>query len=123
MRGARWNSEALSAARRVAMEKALHEAMVLFCLLQEARLVLAECSALKRCRGERADWGTILAREETGGGVGVLEKKIPERATVTLRLSAKVSLTIASAYFPRKAEVSSDSLGSFLEKQTIGGRS
>ncbi|CCD18905.1 retrotransposon hot spot protein (RHS) [Trypanosoma vivax Y486] len=51
---------------------------------------------------------------EWGVEVGVLEKKVPERATVTLRFSANVSLTIASAHFPRKADVSSESLDTLL---------
>ncbi|KAH8616210.1 hypothetical protein ERJ75_000503300 [Trypanosoma vivax] len=47
MRGAQWNSGGLSWAKRVALERKLHEAMVLFCLLQETRLASAECAGLK----------------------------------------------------------------------------
>ncbi|KAH8618281.1 hypothetical protein ERJ75_000287900 [Trypanosoma vivax] len=47
IRGAQWNSEGLSQAKRVALERTLHEDMVLFCLLQETHLASAECAALK----------------------------------------------------------------------------
>ncbi|KAG8342548.1 hypothetical protein TRVL_06618 [Trypanosoma vivax] len=47
IRGAQWNSEGPSKAKRVGLERKLHEDMVLFCLLQEARLASAECAALK----------------------------------------------------------------------------
>ncbi|KAH8620330.1 hypothetical protein ERJ75_000075200 [Trypanosoma vivax] len=45
---------------------------------------------------------------------GVLDKKVSERATVTLRFSANVSLTTTSAYYPRKADISSESLETLL---------
>ncbi|KAH8609688.1 hypothetical protein ERJ75_001177200 [Trypanosoma vivax] len=47
IRGAQWNSVALSRAKRLALERKLHEDMVLSCLLQEPRLSSAECAALK----------------------------------------------------------------------------
>ncbi|KAG8343361.1 hypothetical protein TRVL_05814 [Trypanosoma vivax] len=53
---------------------------------------------------------SILVRDGVGVEVGVLDEKVPERATVTLMFSANASHTIASAYFPRKADVYSDSL-------------
>ncbi|KAH8609813.1 hypothetical protein ERJ75_001161200 [Trypanosoma vivax] len=108
MRGAQWNSGGLSRAKRVALERKLHEDMVLFCLLQEARLASAECAALKIC-GYQHVWQartthgggvSILVREGVGLEVDVLARKVPERATVTLRFSANVSLTITSAHFP-----------------------
>ncbi|KAH8616238.1 hypothetical protein ERJ75_000499200 [Trypanosoma vivax] len=116
--GAQWNSGGLSQAKRVGLERKLHEDMVLFCLLQETRLASAECAALKiggyrhvgQARTPHGSGAPILVREGVGVEVGVLEMKVPERATVTLRFSANVSLTIASAYFPRKADVSSESL-------------
>ncbi|KAH8610639.1 hypothetical protein ERJ75_001081600 [Trypanosoma vivax] len=123
IRGAQWNSGGLSQAKRVALERKLHEDMVLFCLLQETHLASAECAALKNRwipargagRGRLTGAGvSILVREGVGVEVGVLEKKVPERATVTLRFSANVSLTITSAYFPRKADVSSESLDTLL---------
>ncbi|KAH8619399.1 hypothetical protein ERJ75_000157600 [Trypanosoma vivax] len=46
--------------------------------------------------------------------MGVLDREVPERATVTPRFSADVCLTIASAQFPRKADVSSESLDTLL---------
>ncbi|CCD19714.1 hypothetical protein, conserved, partial [Trypanosoma vivax Y486] len=96
--------------------------MVLLCLLQETHLASAECAALKiggyqhvgQARTPHGRWVSILVREGVAVEVGVLEKKVPERATVTLRLSAGVSLTITSAYFPRKADVSSESLDTLL---------
>ncbi|KAH8616738.1 hypothetical protein ERJ75_000448000 [Trypanosoma vivax] len=65
MRGAQWGSGCLSAAKRVALERKLHEDMLLFCLLQETHLASAECAALKIGvrqdvrRGENASrgWG------------------------------------------------------------------
>ncbi|KAH8611079.1 putative Endonuclease reverse transcriptase [Trypanosoma vivax] len=56
----------------------------------------------------------ILFIDKEGVEVGILEKKVPERATVTLRFSANASLTITSAYFPRKADVASESLDTLL---------
>ncbi|KAH8609798.1 hypothetical protein ERJ75_001164800 [Trypanosoma vivax] len=122
IRGAQWNSGGLSQAKRVALGRKLHEDMVLFCLLQETHLASAECAALKiggcqRVGQARATHGggvSILVREGVGVEVGVLEKKVAERATVTLRFSANVSRTVASAYFPRKADVSSESLDTLL---------
>ncbi|KAG8344808.1 hypothetical protein ERJ75_001317200 [Trypanosoma vivax] len=110
IRGAQWNSGGLSQAKRVALERKLREDMVLFCLLQETRLASAECAALKMGGYQRVDQArtphgggvSILVREGVGVEVGVLEKKVPERATVTLRFSTNVSLTIESAHFPRK---------------------
>ncbi|KAG8345586.1 hypothetical protein TRVL_03591 [Trypanosoma vivax] len=95
--------------------------MVLFRLLQETRLASAGCAALKiggcqhvvQARTPHGAGASILVRG-VGAEVGVLEKKVPERATVTLRFSANVSLTIASAYFPRKADVSRESLDTLL---------
>ncbi|KAH8615394.1 hypothetical protein ERJ75_000590600 [Trypanosoma vivax] len=124
IRGAQWNSGGLSQAKRVALERKLHEDMVLFCLLQETHLASAECAALKiggyqhvgQARTPHGGGVSILVREGVGVEVGVLEKKVPERATVTLRFSANVSLTITSAYFPRKADVSSESLDTLLEQ-------
>ncbi|KAG8340677.1 hypothetical protein TRVL_08493 [Trypanosoma vivax] len=94
----------------------------LFCLLQEARLASAECAALKiggcqhvgQARMPHGGGASILVRDGVGVEVGVLEKKVPERATVTLRFSAGASLMIASAYFPTKADVSSESLDTLL---------
>ncbi|CCD19322.1 hypothetical protein, conserved, partial [Trypanosoma vivax Y486] len=96
--------------------------MVLFCLLQGTQPTSAECAALEisGCRhvGEgRTPHGggvSILVRDGVGVEVGVLEKKVPERVTVTLMFSANVSLTITSAYFPRKADGFSESLDTLL---------
>ncbi|KAG8342523.1 hypothetical protein TRVL_06641 [Trypanosoma vivax] len=98
IRGAQWNSGWLSRAKRGALERSLHEDMVLFCLLQETHLASAECAALKiggchnvgQARTSHGDGVSILVREGVGVEVGVLEKKVPERATVTLRFSANV---------------------------------
>ncbi|KAG8342530.1 putative retrotransposon hot spot protein (RHS) [Trypanosoma vivax] len=112
----------VSRAKRVALERKLHEDMVLFCLLQETRLASVGCAALKiggyqhvgQARTPHGGGASILVREGVGVEVGVLEKKVPEKATVTLRFSANVSLTITSAYFPRKADVSSELLDTLL---------
>ncbi|KAG8341547.1 hypothetical protein TRVL_07629 [Trypanosoma vivax] len=122
MRGAQWNSGRLSQAKQAGMERKVHEDMVLLCLLKETRLASAGCAVLKiggsqRVRQARTPHGggaSILVREGVGVEVGVLEKKVPERAAVTLRLSANLSLTIASVCFPRKAHVSSESLDTLL---------
>ncbi|CCD18828.1 putative Endonuclease reverse transcriptase [Trypanosoma vivax] len=122
MRGAQWSSGGLSQVERVAPERNLHEDMVLFCFLQETHLASAECAALQiggyqhvgQARTPHGGGVSILVREGVGVEVGVLEKKVPKRATVTLRFSANVSLTITSAYFPRKAGVSSESLDTLL---------
>ncbi|KAH8615676.1 putative Endonuclease reverse transcriptase [Trypanosoma vivax] len=121
-RGAQWNSRGLSQAKRVAVERRLHADIVLFCLLQETHLASAKCAALKiggyrhvaQARTPYGTWVSILIRDEVGVEVGVLERKEPERATVTLRFSANVSLTITSAYFPRRTDVSSESLDTLL---------
>ncbi|KAH8603620.1 hypothetical protein ERJ75_001808000 [Trypanosoma vivax] len=122
MHGVQWNSGGFSQAKRVALERKLHEDMVLFCLLQEARLLSAECAALKICGHKHAGQArtphgrgvSILVREGVGVEVVAFEKKVPERATVTLRFSGEVSLTISSAHFLRKADVSSESLDALL---------
>ncbi|KAH8617831.1 putative Endonuclease reverse transcriptase [Trypanosoma vivax] len=57
---------------------------------------------------------SILVIEGVGVELGVLEKRVPERATVTLRFSANASLTITSPYFPRRTDVSSESLDTLL---------
>ncbi|CCD12793.1 unnamed protein product, partial [Trypanosoma congolense IL3000] len=96
--------------------------MVLFCLFQETHLASAECAALKvggyqhvgQARTPHGGEVSILVRDGVGVEVGILEKEVPERATVTLRFSADVSLTIISAYFPRRADVSSESLDTLL---------
>ncbi|KAH8616758.1 hypothetical protein ERJ75_000446600 [Trypanosoma vivax] len=118
MRGAQWNSGGLSQAKRAAPERKLHEDMVLFCVLQETHLASAECAALKIggyqhvVQGSTLHGGgvSILVIEGVGVEVGVLDRKVPERAAVTLRFSANVSLTITSAYFPRRTDVSSASM-------------
>ncbi|CCD16992.1 unnamed protein product [Trypanosoma congolense IL3000] len=122
IRGAQWNAGGLSQAKRIALERKLHEDMVLFCLLQETHLASAECAALKiggyqhvgQARTPHGGGVSILVRDGVGVEVGILEKEVPERATVTLRFSADVSLTIISAYFPRKADVSSEALDTLL---------
>ncbi|KAH8615954.1 hypothetical protein ERJ75_000530200 [Trypanosoma vivax] len=96
--------------------------MVLFCLFQETHLASAECAGLKtgryqhvgQARTPHGGGASILVREGVGVEVGVLDRKVPERAAVTLRFSANASLTIASAYFPRRADVSSESLDTLL---------
>ncbi|KAG8340388.1 hypothetical protein TRVL_08786 [Trypanosoma vivax] len=111
-----------SQAKRVTLERKLHEDMILFCLLQETRLASVECAALKidgyqhvgQARTPHAGGASILVRDGVAAEVGILEKKVPERTTVTLRFSANVSLTIASAHFARKADVSSESLNTLL---------
>ncbi|KAG8341977.1 hypothetical protein TRVL_07190 [Trypanosoma vivax] len=132
IRGAQWNSGGLSQTQRVALERKLHEDMVLFCLLQETRLASAECAALKiggyqhvgQARTPHGGGVSILVRDGVGVKVGVLDKKAPKRATVTLRFSANVSLTITSAHLSRKADVSSASMNTLLgTKRGIGGRS
>ncbi|KAG8341384.1 hypothetical protein TRVL_07787 [Trypanosoma vivax] len=122
MRGAQWNSGSLSQAKRVALERKLHEDMVSFCPLQEARLASAECAALKigacqhvvQTRTSQGGGVSIFVRDGVGEEAGVLEKKVPERATVTLSFSANASLTITSAHFPRRTDVSSESLDTLL---------
>ncbi|KAH8610448.1 hypothetical protein ERJ75_001101100 [Trypanosoma vivax] len=122
IRGAQWNSGDLSSAKRVALERKLREEMVVFCLLEEGRVASAECAALKiggyqhegQSRTPHGGGASILVRERVGVEMGVLEKKVPKRTTVTLRFSASVSLTITSAYFTRKADVSSESLDTLL---------
>ncbi|KAG8344881.1 hypothetical protein ERJ75_001572400 [Trypanosoma vivax] len=106
--------------------------MVLFCLLQETHLASAECAALKiggyqhvgQARTPHGRGVSILVREGVGVGVDVLDKKVPQKTAGRLRFSANVSLTIASASSPRKADVSSESMDSLLEKgKAIGSRS
>ncbi|KAG8342440.1 hypothetical protein TRVL_06739 [Trypanosoma vivax] len=104
--------------------------MVLFCLLQETHLASAECAALKiggyqhvgQARTPHGGGVAILVIEGVGVEVGVLDKKVPERATV--RASANVSLTITSADFQKKdrrfQRVAGHLTGS---KRAIGGRS
>ncbi|KAH8604545.1 hypothetical protein ERJ75_001708300 [Trypanosoma vivax] len=110
MRGAQWNSGGGAKAKRVAVEGKLREDMVLFCLLQETRLASAGCAAptlggcqhVGQARTPHGSGVSVLVREGVGVEVGVLEKKVPERATVTLRFSANASLTIKTADFQKK---------------------
>ncbi|KAH8606759.1 hypothetical protein ERJ75_001480400 [Trypanosoma vivax] len=108
----------LTRAKRVAVERKVHEDMLLLCLLRGARLASAERAALsiggcqhaRRARTPYRGGAPILARDGAGVEAGVLDRKVPGRATVTLRPSAGMCLTIASAHFPRKAGVSSASM-------------
>ncbi|KAH8618614.1 hypothetical protein ERJ75_000246000 [Trypanosoma vivax] len=132
IRGAQWNSGRLSRAKRVAMERKLHVDMVFALPLAGARLASAERAALKiggcrhvgQARTPHECGVSILVRDEVGVEVGVLEKKVPERTTVTPRFSANVSLTITSAYFQKKdrrfQRVAGHLAGS---KRAIGSRS
>ncbi|KAH8604485.1 hypothetical protein ERJ75_001713000 [Trypanosoma vivax] len=112
----------ISRAKRVAVERKLHENTVLFCPLQETHLASAERAALKiggsqhmwQARAPHVGGAPILIRDGVGVEVGVLGKKVAQRATVTLRLSVSVNLTIASAYFPRNSDISSESLDTLL---------
>ncbi|KAG8339495.1 putative Endonuclease reverse transcriptase [Trypanosoma vivax] len=96
--------------------------MVLFCLLQETHLASAGRAAFKiggyqhvgQARTPHGEREPILVREGVGVDVGVLEKKVPERATVTVRFSTNASLTITSAHIARKADVCSESLDTLL---------
>ncbi|KAG8344697.1 hypothetical protein TRVL_04478 [Trypanosoma vivax] len=96
--------------------------MVLFCLLQETHLASAGRAALKiggcqdvgQARTPHGGGVSILVSGGVAVDVGVLDRKVPERTTVTPRFSANVSLTIASAYFPRKADASSESPDTLL---------
>ncbi|KAH8605703.1 hypothetical protein ERJ75_001605200 [Trypanosoma vivax] len=122
IRGVQWNSGGLSRAKRVALERELREDMVLFCLLQETRLASVGCAVLKiggcqhvgQLRTPHGGGVSILVRDGVSVKAGVLEKKVPESDTVTLRFSANASLTITSAHFHRKAGVSSESLETLL---------
>ncbi|KAH8613399.1 putative Endonuclease reverse transcriptase [Trypanosoma vivax] len=122
IRGARWDAGCLSQAQRVALERKLHEDMVWFPLLQGTHLASAGCAVLKiggsrhvgQARTLHGGGVSILVGDRVGLEVGVLEKKVPERATVTPRFSANVSLTIASAHCHRKTEVCSESLDTLL---------
>ncbi|CCD14023.1 unnamed protein product [Trypanosoma congolense IL3000] len=112
------NIGALSQVKRVALERKLHEDIVLFWLLEETHLASAECAALKisgyqhvgQAKTPHGGVVSILVREGRGVEVGILGKEVPERSTVTLGLSTNVNLMITSAYFPRKACASSTSL-------------
>ncbi|CCD20866.1 hypothetical protein, conserved [Trypanosoma vivax Y486] len=75
-----------------------------------AALSIGGCQHARRARTPYRGGAPILAREGAGVEAGVLDRKVPGRATVTLRLSAGMCLTIASARFPRKAGVSSASM-------------
>ncbi|KAG8340152.1 hypothetical protein TRVL_09021 [Trypanosoma vivax] len=98
MSGARCNSGDLSQAKRVGLEGKLHEATVLFCLLQETRLASAECGALEiagwrhigHARTPHGSGAPILVRDGVGVEVGVLEKEVPERQTSPLCVGALV---------------------------------
>ncbi|KAH8609681.1 hypothetical protein ERJ75_001174900 [Trypanosoma vivax] len=122
IRGAQWNSVALSRAKRLGLERKLHEEMFLSCLLQEPRLSSAECAALKigGCQHVAQAWtphgvgASISVREGKGVELVVLERRVPERATGSLRFSGKVSLTSTSAYFPRRTDVCGESLDTLL---------
>ncbi|KAG8340988.1 reverse transcriptase (RNA-dependent DNA polymerase) [Trypanosoma vivax] len=93
-----------------------------YCLFQETRLASAERAALKICGCHHVGWAktphwrgvSILVRDGVGVDVGVLDKNVPERATVILRFSTNESLTVASVRFPRKADVSSEPLDTLL---------
>ncbi|KAH8616251.1 hypothetical protein ERJ75_000495800 [Trypanosoma vivax] len=121
-RGGQWNSEGPSQSKRVALERKLHEDMVLFCLLQKELLASAKCAAIKigghrhvaQAKTPHGGGVSILVRDGVGAEAGDLEKREPKRATVTLRISAGVSLTITSAYLLRERDVSSRSMEPLL---------
>ncbi|KAG8346455.1 hypothetical protein TRVL_02721 [Trypanosoma vivax] len=60
---------------------------------------------------------TILVRDGVGVEVGVLDKKVPEKTTSTLRFSAGVTLTITSTRLQRQGNVCGEVLGSLQEKR------
>ncbi|CCD16834.1 hypothetical protein, unlikely [Trypanosoma congolense IL3000] len=66
--GAQWNAGGLSRAKLIALERKLHEDIVLFCLLQETHLASAECAALKISGFQHVG----QARTPHGGGVSLL---------------------------------------------------
>ncbi|KAG8339161.1 hypothetical protein ERJ75_001592400 [Trypanosoma vivax] len=109
-------------ANRWGLARPRRDAMVLLCPLKETRLASAECATLKiggyqhveQVRTPHGATATILLREEVGVEVGVLDRQVPERATVALRSSVNLSLAIASARFHRKADFSSESLDTLL---------
>ncbi|KAH8616064.1 hypothetical protein ERJ75_000520200 [Trypanosoma vivax] len=98
--------------------------MVLFCLLQETGLASAGRGELKiggwqhveQARTPHGRGVSILVRNGVGVEVGVLDKNVPERATVTLRFSANESLTITSGHLPGRTDVSSESLDTLLRE-------
>ncbi|KAG8339732.1 hypothetical protein TRVL_09440 [Trypanosoma vivax] len=132
IRGAQWDPGGLSQTKRVALERKLREDMVLFRLLQGTHLASAECAALKiggyqrveQARTPRGRGASISVIDGVGVEAGVLDKKVPERTTVTLRFSANVSLTIKTADFQKKdgrfQRVPGHLVGS---KRVIGSRS
>ncbi|CCD19432.1 hypothetical protein ERJ75_000128200 [Trypanosoma vivax] len=131
IRGAQWNSGGLSQAKRVALERKLHEDMASFCLLQEARLASAECAALKiggyqhvgQARTPHGGGASILVRDGVGVEVGVLEKKIPESDNDTEVLSQCESHDRigALAQKDRRSHRAAEHLAG--SKRAIGGRS
>ncbi|CCD17535.1 unnamed protein product [Trypanosoma congolense IL3000] len=108
--GAEWSIGELSQVKLIALEGWLHEDHLLFSLLQETPPALEERSAFKISAYQDVELAinphgggvSIAVRDGVGVEVGILEKEVPERATVTLRLSADVNQMIISAYFPQK---------------------
>ncbi|KAH8606250.1 hypothetical protein ERJ75_001535100 [Trypanosoma vivax] len=106
--------------------------MVLFRLLQGTRAASVGRHAIKiggyqrveQARTPHGGGASISVIDGVGVEVGVLEKKVPERATLTLRFSANASLTIKTANFQKKdrrfQRVAGHLVGS---KRVISGRS
>ncbi|KAH8606216.1 hypothetical protein ERJ75_001534000 [Trypanosoma vivax] len=109
-RGAQCGSGGLSQTKRLVLERKLLEDMVFFRLLQGTRAASVGRHAIKiggyqrveQARTPRGGGASISVLDGVGVEVGVLEKKVPERATLTLRFSANASLTIKTANFQKK---------------------
>ncbi|KAH8615161.1 hypothetical protein ERJ75_000612800 [Trypanosoma vivax] len=131
IRGAQWNSGGLSQAKRVALERKLHEDMVLFCLLQETHLASAECAALKiggyqhvgQARTPHGGGVSILVRDNVGVEVGVRKEGSGESDSDTEVLSQCESNDHIGV-FPQEGRRFQRVAGHLAgSKRAIGGRS
>lgn len=113
--GAQWNAGGLSQPKRLSLEKMLDDSRVTFCLLSETHFAEGECINYNINNFQHIG----LARTPHGGGVSILVRdgiglipwpcKMmggPESITATLVFSEGVQLTVTSAYFPSRKQVS-----------------
>eukprot|EP00796_Vickermania_ingenoplastis_P012730 gene12730-8679_t len=120
-KGAQWNVGALSPPKRLVLEKLLYEEQVTFCLLSETHFSKMECEAFS-IRGYQH---LGLARTPHGGGVSILvqdgigvirgaDAPSGEIVSATLVFAGNLKLHVTSAYFPRKAHLTDESLRNIL---------
>jgi len=116
--GAQWNAGGLSQPKRLALTKKLHDEGIVFCLLMETHLGNTEVDHFSidgyqhigQARTAHGGGVSIVVRDGIGVIPHPLQKHAEEKVSVTLQLKDELSLSVTSAYFPRRALVTPEAL-------------